>query len=96
MNNVKLIQLCSDRLEFLAETALGLPIDLSQSYEIICSSCAFTSVTHLKSVGVLRAKYKGKSILIFRDGKITINWVKNISEALEVIHSLAKLLNIKS
>jgi TATA-box binding protein (TBP) (component of TFIID and TFIIIB) len=95
MLDIKLTQVCSNKSEFIAETTTKKNIDLESMNNRARSSQLFENVTYLRSIGVLRFKFSGKSILFFRNGRITINCVKNLHEASLVIRSIVENLGLE-
>jgi ArsR family metal-binding transcriptional regulator len=94
MLDIKLTQVCSDKREFIAETVTKENIDFEEANNCARRSQLFENVTYLRSIGVLRFNFSGKSILFFRNGRITINCVKDLHEASLVIRSIMKNLEL--
>jgi TATA-box binding protein (TBP) (component of TFIID and TFIIIB) len=92
MLDVKLTQICSDKLEYIAETKLGKCADLESASKRASASPLFTSATYLGKAGILRILYRGKSVILFRNGRIAINCVKNVQEASEVFQLIIETL----
>lgn len=70
-------------------------MDLPTLYEALQRAGAFTSVIYFRKAAVIRFKYKKRSIMVFGDGRITINSVRNRGEALNILQFLMKALNTK-
>lgn len=67
-------------------------LDLSAICKSAHSSSFFKSVTCLSRAGIVRVIYGAKSIMIFGNGRITINCVKNRKEACELVGLLIRVL----
>ena len=94
MLSIKLTQVCSDKSEFLAETQTRENIDLEKASYNAKKSPLFENVTFLRNTGVLRLKVSGKSVLLFGNGRITVNCVEGLQEASLVLYSMMKSLEL--
>jgi hypothetical protein len=92
---VKLIQACSPRPEFIAEAKIGNQLNMERLHKVLRDSQSFGNVTYLHKVGVLRALYRGKSIILFKNGRITVNCVIDAKEASDIVYLLIKTLKVK-
>ena len=92
--NIKLTQICSDKPEFVAEVHVNICLDPSYVYEIFRTAEPFKTVSFFRTIGVVRAKYQNKSVMIFKNGKITVNSVKKLSEASDIMRMIFRTLDI--
>lgn len=91
--NIKLVQICSDKLEFVAEAHANISLDPSNVYDALRTVGLFQTVCFFRTIGVVRVKYQDKSVMIFRNGKMTVNSVKGLSEASDIVHMILRTLN---
>jgi ArsR family metal-binding transcriptional regulator len=92
---VKLTRACSDKPEFIVKAKIGDHLDVESLHKIMCDSRSFKNVTYLRKVGILRALTRSKSIMIFRDGRVTINCVRDAEEASAFIRFLIETLRLR-
>jgi ArsR family metal-binding transcriptional regulator len=95
MLEVKLTQACSDKPEFIAEAKISGHLDMEKLHKVLCDSQSFENVTYLKKAGVLRALTKNKSIMLFRNGRVTVNCVKDAEEASSFVRFLVEALRLQ-
>lgn len=92
MQETKLIQACSDRPEFIAEVKMDNLPDLANLCELMKNSRFFESITYLSNAGILRARCGDKSIMVFRNGRVTINCVRDKEESSKFVGFLLRVL----
>jgi len=95
MSNVKLTQACSNKPEFIAETKMTPDLDLTEIYVTMQNSKSFNNITYLRKAGVLRALCREKSIMLFRNGRITVNCVEDLKEASGFFQFLIETLRLE-
>lgn len=89
---IELSERCSDKPEFLARATLSQCQSLGQVAEKMRCSGLFQSVSFLPNACIVRARLREKSIIIFKDGKIIINCVRDLDDARHILSAVVHVL----
>lgn len=94
MQEIKLTQTCTNESKFIAEIKINGFSDLTDIYKSVCNSSFFKSAICLSRGEVVWSMHGRKSIMIFRNGRITVNCVRNEKEASEIVRLLIRILRL--
>jgi TATA-box binding protein (TBP) (component of TFIID and TFIIIB) len=76
--------------KIMANAELEVKADFKKTYEAL--KARFKDVTCSMKLGVIKIKWKGKTIMVFRTGKISIREADSEDDAVRTFHTVSKAI----
>ena len=76
--------------KIIATARLGKHIEISRSYELLRAK--FADAKCSEKLGIIKINYMGKTVMVFRNGKISIRKAEDENDAIETIKKVTEVL----